>query len=474
MIDNPELYYSAWLAGEERTLQRNIVLMRRYYDGDHGIKLTDRQSEYLSFNADKDRYSINFCKTVVDAVVERLIVSQFKSADPAFSDWCWQVWKYNRMDAKQREVHHAVVNETEYFIQVDLPEGAQYPTLIMHPRYVDSQFGGASAGCKAFYVNDDENQELDHISRRWIERIPDEKGITRTVNRMNVYYPNRIERYELKTSDQSGWADFDSDGLPAVIPFVDAQGRPLGIPFAHIRKPGTYELWDAIPPQDEINKSALNISAVIDSAGFPIRIAKNFMPTSDGKPPESDGSNYMKIFPGVWLGPIPSDGGVDVLPPADLTPVLEGFETWIRTLARITDTPLSRFQQSGQVAAEGTLKQQEEPLLAKVRAYSTLIGNGWEDVFTAARTLANARGAGLPEAALLDTIWEPFETRDELALLQQLKIKVELGVPREILWEEMGYSADDISRMKAMTAEELQNTSNLGGELLRNFESGGF
>jgi len=124
------------------------------------------------------------------------------------------------------------------------------------------------------------------------------------------------------------------------------------------------------------------------------------------------------------------------------------------------------------VAAEGTLKQQEGPLLAKVRAYQTQIGNGWEDVFTVARTLANANGAGLSEDATLETRWEPAETRDDKVEMEKLEIKSRLGVPKEQLWEEMGYDADQIAAMRAMASEELQQTSNIGGQLLRDFERG--
>ena len=39
--------YAQYLADEERTRQRNIVLARNYYAGEHAVKLTDRQKELL-------------------------------------------------------------------------------------------------------------------------------------------------------------------------------------------------------------------------------------------------------------------------------------------------------------------------------------------------------------------------------------------------------------------------------------------
>ena len=65
------------------------------------------------------------------------------------------------------------------------------------------------------------------------------------------------------------------------------------------------------------------------------------------------------------------------------------------------------------------------------------------------------------------------ETRDDLNVLEELKLKREaLGIPQEQLWIEAGYDADKIAQMKVMNADELQSTSNIGGELLRAFERG--
>ena len=125
-----------------------------------------------------------------------------------------------------------------------------------------------------------------------------------------------------------------------------------------------------------------------------------------------------------------------------------------------------------QVAAEGTLKQQEGPLLAKVRAYQTQIGNGWEDLLHAAIRMGSARGLSLDADADLETEWEPAEARDDLAEMEKLRIKAELGVPQEQLWAEMGYDADEIARMRVMKAADMEAQSNLGGALLEQFERG--
>lgn len=109
-------------------------------------------------------------------------------------------------------------------------------------------------------------------------------------------------------------------------------------------------------------------------------------------------------------------------------------------IARISSTPLSRFQVSGQVAAEGTLKQQEAGLIAKVEHKQVTFGNAWEDAMRLAIRLQNTFGAARYPADLpLSTLWSPAATRSERDHLETLLLKAQLGVPAETLLAEAGY-----------------------------------
>jgi hypothetical protein len=475
-----ELAYSAWLAGEEATRQSNISLARDYYAGDHDVPLTERQKEYLGFNEDESRFALNYCATVVDAVVDRLIVSTFSSENDTLAGDTWDWWQQNRMDEKQRNVHKNAVRDGEAFVIVDWDDEQERPRFSPHPRYVDAAQGGDGYGCKAHYPDDDPSQSMLYASKRWTEKVDG-----REQQKMNVYHPDRVEKYELKSDgDESDWRLIDT------VPWVTGMtvneegeleiagdgGEPLGIPVIHFRNPSRQtELWDAIPIQDAVNKTALDILAAADTAGFPIFVAKGFTPTTDGKAPDSDGDNYIQLFPGAMVE-VHQDGDLDRVGMADLSPMLATLDNLVLKLAQITDTPTSRFQVTKQIAAEGTLKQQEEPLLSKVRVRQTLFGNSWEDVLYMARVLYNEFGDGdLPADELVEAQWEPAETRDGKAKAEELGLKVEkLGIPLEQAWREAGYSQEEIDQMKAMRGEELAQQSNIGGELLRAFEGGGF
>ena len=497
-----DLALAAWYAEQETTRQKSVVLARKYYAGDHDAQLSERQKEFLyPDKKGEDRFSLNYCKTIVDAVVERLLVAGFESvggedapaggkaaADP-LAQWASDVWAENRMDGQQAVTHMGAVRDGEAFIFIEWDEDQERTAWLPHPRYTDPLNGGEGFGCKAFYPNGDTSQPMEKASKRWSERYRDGDRNRQRV-RMNAYYPDRVERFVLDTeNNEAGWSHFEDDGEPWLLPWVtkdvppgaydqdgdwipNPEAKPLGIPIIHFHSPELRsELWNAIVPQNLINKTALDIIASADSAGFPIRVIKGGMPTKDGLPPESDGSNYISLFPGAWIE-VPTDGDLTVLQPADMGPLLETLDSWIVKLAQITDTPTSRFQITRQIAAEGTLKQQEAPLLAKVRARSVLFGNAWEDCLSMTARLARFYNQDVAEGTL-STLWEPAETRDDKAFREAMKLEMEMGVPREMLWAKLGYTQDQIDKMKAMSAEEMQTASNIGGELLKAFEGGG-
>ena len=190
-------------------------------------------------------------------------------------------------------------------------------------------------------------------------------------------------------------------------------------------------------------------------------------------PSTTSGSNYLKVFPGCWISTPNPEASTTVLAVADIAKMLDSLDSWIIKLAQITDTPISRFQMTRAIAAEDTQKQQEAVLLAKVRNRQTLFGNSWEDCMVMAAKIAKKNGEVVPEGTGLDTLWEPAETRDEKAFREAMMLESQMGVPQEMLWEKLGYDADEIARMKAMKSEEMEQQSNIGGEMLRAFERGG-
>jgi len=118
-------------------------------------------------------------------------------------------------------------------------------------------------------------------------------------------------------------------------------------------------------------------------------------------------------------------------------------------VAVVSSTPAARLSFTRQVAAEGTLKEQNEGLFAKVRKRQKRINAGWVTCFEVARRLANVFGqAGLDESVRFDMVWEPVQSRDTQDERDEWRAKRELGVPQEQIWAEMGYTLAEIEKMR--------------------------
>lgn len=461
-----DLAYAAWLADEEKAIQKNVVLARRYFGGDHDVPLTDRQREYLGFQtAGEERFALNFCRTVVTSVAERLVVRGF-AGDDALAAWAWEMWQANRVDGLQMRVHEQTVCDGQYFVFVDYDRDTGRIKLLPHPRYTDPTVGGTGFGCKAHYVDDDPERELEYVSKRWSENYVTDTGARRMRQRMNVYRPDRVEKYVLAGSSEATWEPYRDEGDAGwPLPWVRADGEPLGIPVVHfLNTPDARsELFDAIPVQDAINKVIVDILAAADAQGFPILRTYGMYATTDGNPPDEDGSNYLRVHPGMIIGTTKSRAEAEIsrLEAADPAPMLALLNELVLHLARVTDTPLSRFQVTGQVMAEATLKQIEGPLLAKVRARQTTLGNAWENVIYAARAQAvTFGGADLDLDAHIEALWEEAEVRDEKEFWANLVLKREkLGIPLRQIWQEAGYTPDQIADMEESAEHQARMAS---------------
>lgn len=443
---SPELFaHLAAVADDEATYQADILTARQMDAGQQPVVLTERLRTMLGgdatdTSADYLLLRLNICRTVTAAVVERLLVAGFGTDEPAGAQpvaaWAWEVWQRNRMDAKQRAVHHLALRDGEAFVLVDWDTPHARPRFTPHQRYIDGSVGGDGEGCRAFYRNDDPDQDLLFVTKQWTE-VSYARGSRTTRRRLTVYHPDRIEKY---VGFPGAWQRIvDSDAEEWPIPWTTNDGRPLGIPVAHVRSSSGPEAREAWPLQNAINKLLVDFMAESDFSAFRIMLAFGWEPVDE------DGV-ALAIAPGTWLGSPNPDASAQAIPGSDLAQFLNGIDSMVYKVATVTDTPISRFVVSRQVAAEGTQKQQETALLQKLRNRQGELGNAWEDALHIARALENTFGrGGLNEGALLQTQWMPLEARDETAELERAKLRKDLGMPVALVADGLGLTAEQIA-----------------------------
>jgi hypothetical protein len=446
-----------WRTSVERERQESIVLARKYHEGEQGVPLTDRLKEFLG---EKVLFRMNICRQVVTAVAERLIVTGFDSADPKIITWAWDTWQTLELDAKQEEVHEGGLRDGEYFLLLGWDNEENIPLAVPHQRFTDTNVDGDGEGCVMVYEQDDPNQKALYGIKQWIEYG---SSFAETFVRRTLYYPDRIEKYR-KQPFMSDWEMYQPLGDEEwPLPWVDKSGKPLGIALIPYNNKGLRcEAWEAIPLQNGVNKTLLDLLASSDMTAFRIFYSLGFVPTSDGRVPKDDGSNILRIEPGRVVGTTKSarDTEFGSIEPANLESLMDLTHQMVLWAAMVTNTPVSRFISTKLIASDATLKEQEGPLISRARSRQTSFGNSWVKAFNLLRRLQNTFGEGdaLDEDAKINIIWGEAAARGEAEKLELLEVKQRaLGVPREQLWVEAGYDQVKIAAMREMLAKESRD-----------------
>ena len=469
---------------DEADFQEEITQARDYDAGRQFVALTERLREFLGGDTANDsedfkRLRLNICHIILSAVVDRLIVAGFDTDEqpretPTIDEngqpttklikpvaaWAWNVWLRNRMDAKQRRVHEAALRDSESFVLVDWDNGAKRPRFTPHLRFVETSTGSETGeGCRAFYRNDDTDQDLLFVTKRWLEVLHDPSGTSRTRQRLTVYLPGEIRKY---AGFPGAWKPVvDDDSEPWPIPWTDKKGQPLGIPVAHFISSAGMEAREAWPIQNAINKAFVDLMQESDVSAFRIFLAFGWKPVDEN-------GNPLEIKPGTWLGSPSKDARGEVIPGGDLSQFMNLIESLMLYAAQVTDTPISRFITTKQVSSEGSQKEQSGGLLTKARNRMGELGNGWEHAMFIAMRLENTFGkGGLDEQAFISTTFEPLEARDELAELQRAALRKSLGIPIQIIARELGMTPEDVALWMAEAEQKAK-------EQAKQFQQGAF
>lgn len=451
------LHHMGEVHAQRRTRYRAY---REYYDGEHSTQLTNRQRQYLKVKHGED-FRDNFCPVVVDSLAERLIVTGFETSDDDLSATLWDWWHDSRLDAGQADIYQATLRDGDAYAIVSWDYDNDRPRIDMEPAYDGTE------GVEIVYG--DERGEAQYATKRWQISDPKDGGGYRT--RLNIYYEDRIERYVSDSRVGGDWMKHETDDLPWWEWWTDTgaeNGEPLGIPVHHFRYKATGYNWgrsrlaDVIPLQNLVNKVLIDIAGAADTHGYPM------LTLTGDKPSAQD------VGPGRMLYSERADAKYGRIDPGDLSQLLKLKDALVMDIARVSNTPMSRFQITGQIAAEGTLKQQEGGLVADAMQFQSSTGNVWEDVMTMALQIQSVMGeVDLPEDLNIEAKWRPAATRDEKGQTEMYKIWAEsFNVPDEIVWKRIGMTDDEIEMAKNSEQYQARQAMSRMGMLMNEEERG--
>ena len=430
------------LKNEDEERQQKYRELREYYEGVHETQLTARQRSYLQLKA-HDEFSANYMPIIVDGMSSRLSIEGFDAGEQSATFLKW--WKANRMDADQDDTHTEAIRDGDSYMLVGWDNELGIPLFYPHMAY---------DGRDGMHVEyDTETGKIAFASKRWLIEGGGDAGYKR---RMNIYAPGTVLRYVSNQKEYDGdWQLYETE------PWEDTSGVPLGVPVFHFKNRGRgynygqSELEQAIPMQNALNKSVIDLLAAADTTAFRIL-------TMIGGDPSG-----IEISPGSWVymsNPSSGDnaGKIGFIPGEDLRPMIEVVDSFVQRIGQVSDTPLSYFQLSGQMASEGTHRQHESRMITKVKKTSVKFGNTWEDVMKMARKLNNAfGGAAMSEEQEIEVRWMDFSARDEDDKLTErvarMKVAVDAGASIFQAAKKAGFSEDDakdLSEVDLFNAEQ--------------------
>lgn len=476
-----QAFLSALLSAHQAA-DAHLTMLRAYWNGRHRVRLTDRLRQFLTnngfeVNEQGTAFSDNHMGTIVAALVDRLKVQGFvvpgeprtasanggpSAPGPiavAMADW----WEMNGGDALEKAVHEHAVALGDAYVIVEWDAEQQIPRFTLNsPELVRSYYDPADA------------MRMAYATKRWV--VADgaiEPGARVGSVRLNVYYPDRIEKWIARSSAAgavSTWERFEVAGEPWPLPWTNADGMPLGIPVVHYRNDdrgsdyGRSELIDAIPLQDALNKALVDGVKVADSQGWPQRWGAGL-----DKAPDEE----LAVQPGSILWTQAKDAKFGDFDAADPNTVIAWMQHLVAEMADVTGTPAHLFRGiSGAWPSGEALKLAEAPLVTKARDRQVVFGAAWEHLAELAVRMHNANASG--EAVLVlprtgfDVVWESAEARpsesDRIAAVNQKQ-----GLSTRQRLREYGYSEEEVERIVAEAEAEQQTMAEIAA---RQFDQG--
>jgi hypothetical protein len=419
-------------------------------------------------------YKMNFAKTPVDALVDRLEINGITATDRATTAVLQKVLDDNQFDLEAGEVHLRCCEFGDAYVIVwpnddigndeadddevaranDTEEGSEDSKSDIDIYYNDPRT------VRVFY--DEENpREKKYGIKRWQSgsRI-----------RINLFYKDHIEKWVTRNAEARGnnaedWEHFD-DGT-GTWPTENPTGR---IPIFHFRtsRPyGTAQHIGAYGPQDAITKIVITHMTTMDYHGFPQRYALlggaldegdddledfGFDDSDDDDSPSSSAGSANRATvhaePGhLWMLRNVKSIGQFEASKSDV--FLQPFETYVRAMAQLTTTPLHYFDPAGGVPSGESLRVADAPMVKKVSRLQASFGATWKDICEFILELL-----GHPNAVgTVNVHWENPAARDDLLTWDLALYKRQLGVPVRQVLLETGYSVEQLDEWEVPPAK---------------------
>jgi hypothetical protein len=405
-----------------------------YYEGDQVLAFVTRKFRDAYGNYFK-QLTDNYMPLVVDSAAERMRVNGFRFGDQEDADTdAWDIWQDNGLDGASNMVHTEAI-KTGWAYWLVQPNGDTPRITAEHP----SQVIVATAP-------GDRTERLAAV-KKWA----DEDGFIYA----NVYLPDRVVKYrttsrqlQIQIGDRR-WETTGAVGNPlGVVPVIPVPNNPSMLHGGRSDLNG-----GPCRVQDGINKLLCDLFIGSEYQAYPQRVLLGVEPPrdSDGNPiPNADLKASQSR---LWFFNSP-DAKAFEFSSADLGNFRDSMDGMIGDLAAQTRIPIYYFrpQAISNLSAEALIGL-DAGLVSKTNDKRDPFGEAHEEMMRLAFKAKDPSDERANETGA-ETIWRNTESRSFAQLVDGVVKMSTVGVPQEILWEKLGFTPQEIDRMKAIQDQE--------------------
>lgn len=435
-----------WLLRLEPKLQARrtrIATYDAYYDGNHELAFASDRFKQV-FGGLFDEFADNWCQVVADAPEERLNVLGFRFGDEPGADVDANLfWQVNQMDAQSQLAHvEAIVNEES--AATVWPDRDGNPDIdIEHPSQmiVATDPARTRRRLAALKIWTDE-----WTGQEWATvYLPDGLYKFRKVKRTSKHFT-----VITRPGNDDEWVEREVDGEPWPVP--NKLGRVPVVPIPNrprLLKPGVSEIKSVIPLQNAVNKLVTDMLVASELGAMPARWIAGWEMEEDPEthqplPPKA--TDYLNKM----LAAEDPNAKFGTFSETQLSNFVTAIEMLVQHIAAQTRTPRHYLIQQGQAPSGDSIKGAETGLVRKVQRKQFFMGESWEEVIRLCFGVIDDPRAAVPNA---ETIWRDAESRTESEHMDAVAKRAALGVPPQQLWEDAGYTPEQIRRFPRMWAQ---------------------
>ena len=447
-----------------RTAGARYQKPERYYRGQHDLAFATEKFEN-TFGSLFREFAMNLCPAVCDAIRDKLRITGFHGradtpvrmsaehenslagrtgdADKSVrAPLLETIWYRNRMQLRTGEVHREALVTGDAYAIVWPDENGQ---AAIYPN---------RASAVSVTYDEDRPGRITSAAKFW--RTTDKH------TRLNLFYPDRIERYITGKPGEGTLPE-----AREFVPFVDRVSSPTArkgtsrgddaladaratytsahiianpygvVPVFHFANNadigafGRSELESAIPVQDGLNKSVLDMLVAMEYSAYRQRWAAGIEIEYD-----NDGNVIAPFKAGVdhvWISQNENAKFGD-FGTANLDQFLKVKDSFRIDMASVTGTPMYYLLPHTRGFPSGeAIQRAESRFIAKVRDRQSAFGQTWSDIMQFA-----ARIDGLGELQI-ETRWEDPSQTTERERLETILLKRRIGLSTEQALNEAGY-----------------------------------